>query len=76
LPLLDDPQLGSLGWDTWFEERFPPDVDGGAPARVVADHGAEFVVRDGIESLPQVEADRGCEQSEGFPLPPRGRGLG
>ena len=54
MPLQDDPQLGSLGWDDWFEKRFSHAVDGGVPARVVADHGAEYVVRDGFESLRAV----------------------
>jgi len=58
LPLLDDPQLGSLGWDTWFEERFSHTVDGGVPARVVADYGAEYAVRDGFESLRAVRRAR------------------
>jgi len=57
LPLRDDPQLGSLGWDSWFETRFAPFADDGVPARVVADYGMEYMVRDGIESLRAV-ADR------------------
>ena len=59
MPLLDEPQLGSLGWDPWFEARFASVADGGVPARVVADYGAEYVVRDGFASLRAVRSSRG-----------------
>jgi ribosome biogenesis GTPase len=62
LPLRDDPQLGSLGWDSWFETRFAHFADECVPARVVADHGTEYVVRDGIESLRAV-ADRRAREA-------------
>src|SRR5258708_5166453 len=40
--------LGALGWDPWFEERFAVFAgDGSAPARVVADFGAEYEIADG-----------------------------
>jgi len=58
LPLRDDPQLGPLGWDSWFEERFAPFGGEAAPARVVADYGAEYVVRDGLSSLRAVATSR------------------
>ena len=58
MPLRDDPQLDSLGWDRWFQERLPHPGDDGALARVVADHGAEYIVRDGIESLRAVAGRR------------------
>ncbi|HLZ96202.1 MAG TPA: ribosome small subunit-dependent GTPase A [Candidatus Dormibacteraeota bacterium] len=54
MPLRDDPQLDSLGWDRWFEQRLPQLGEDAVPARVVADHGAEYVVRDGVESLRAV----------------------
>jgi ribosome biogenesis GTPase len=59
LPLLDDPQLKSLGWDSWFESRFWPLYDEGlVPARVCADFGVEYLVRDGIESVRAVAGHR------------------
>jgi len=57
LPLRDDPQLDSLGWDSWFEIRFGHFAGECVPARVVADHGVEYVVRDGIESLRAVQSN-------------------
>jgi ribosome biogenesis GTPase len=67
LPLRDDPQLGSLGWDSWFQERFTPFADDCVPARVVADHGVEYVVRDGIESLRAVAERRVREAGASAP---------
>ncbi len=59
MPLQDDPQLKPLGWDSWFETRFRPLHDEGlVPARVCADHGVEYTVRDGIDSLRAVAASR------------------
>jgi ribosome biogenesis GTPase / thiamine phosphate phosphatase len=41
-------QLASLGWDPYFEEKFKQIAEVGVfPARVVADHGAEYVAHDG-----------------------------
>jgi ribosome biogenesis GTPase len=45
-------QLASLGWDSYFDEKFKRfaqenQSDGGVPARVVADYGAEYLVNDG-----------------------------
>ena len=41
-----------LGWDDWFQERFALFAHQGyAPARVVADFGAEYLVHDGEEAL-------------------------
>jgi ribosome biogenesis GTPase len=41
-----------LGWDSRFDEKFKQiSVDEGAiPARVIADHGAEYLVHDGNET--------------------------
>ena len=61
MPLRDDPQLPALGWDRWFQERLPLYGEAGndaVAARVVADHGAEYVVRDGVESLRAVAGRR------------------
>jgi ribosome biogenesis GTPase len=44
-------QLATLGWDSYFDEkfkRFAP--DGGVPARVIADYGVECLVHDGVDS--------------------------
>ena len=42
----------SLGWDDWFQERFALFAHQGyAPARVIADFGAEYLLHDGDESL-------------------------
>ena len=57
MPLRDEPQLNPLGWDTWFQERLPAGDDT-VPARVVADHGSEYIVRDGVESLRAVSGRR------------------
>lgn len=41
-------QLAALGWDAYFDEKFKEIAgDGGVPARVVADYGAEYLVHDG-----------------------------
>jgi ribosome biogenesis GTPase / thiamine phosphate phosphatase len=58
LPLRDDPQLPALGWDRWFQDRLPLYGHDAVPARVVADHGVEYVVRDGVESLHAVAGRR------------------
>ena len=59
MPLQDEPRLRHLGWDTWFESRFWPLHDEGlVPARVSADFGAEYEVRDGIEAVRAVAASR------------------
>lgn len=43
--------LASLGWDTYLDEKFtqaaPPDA---VPARVIADHGADYLVHTGLET--------------------------
>ncbi len=52
MPLQFASQLWSLGWDDWFQERFAPFAhEGFAPARVIADFGAEYLLHDGEESL-------------------------
>ncbi|MHB8612268.1 MAG: ribosome small subunit-dependent GTPase A [Candidatus Dormibacteraceae bacterium] len=48
-------QLAALGWDSYFDEKFRPfakddQSEGGMPARVIADHGAECLVHDGTDS--------------------------
>lgn len=54
-----DSQLELLGWDSDFEERFQRlAVDGGLPARVVADFGAEYLVHDGISTRRAVVGKR------------------
>ncbi len=59
MPLQDDPQLKWLGWDSWFDTRYwPLYEDGLVPARVCADFGAEYVVRDGIDSMRAVVSAR------------------
>ena len=43
-------RLESLGWDSYFDEKFKQvDEDGVVPARVVADYGAEYVAHDGVQ---------------------------
>jgi ribosome biogenesis GTPase / thiamine phosphate phosphatase len=52
LPLQFASQLALLGWDAWFQERFAVFAHQGyAPARVVADFGAEYLLHDGEETL-------------------------
>ena len=59
MPLLDEPRLDSLGWDPWFESRFSAFRDEGMiPARVCADYGAEYEVRDGVEAMRAVASSR------------------
>jgi ribosome biogenesis GTPase / thiamine phosphate phosphatase len=42
-------QLAVLGWDSYFDEKFKCLAsDGGVPARVIADYGAEYLVHDGV----------------------------
>ena len=44
-------QLATLGWDSYFDEKFKRFSDGdGAPARVIADYGTEYLVHDGNDS--------------------------
>ena len=41
-------RLAALGWDSYFDEKFKRFAsDGGVPARVIADYGAECLVHDG-----------------------------
>ncbi len=52
MPLQFASQLWSLGWDDWFQERFALFAhEGFAPARVIADFGAEYLLHDGEEAL-------------------------
>jgi ribosome biogenesis GTPase len=44
-------QLATLGWDSYFDEKFKRfAADGGVPARVIADYGTEYLVHDGSDS--------------------------
>jgi ribosome biogenesis GTPase len=44
-------QLAKLGWDSYFDEKFKRfEGEDGVPARVVADHGSEYLVHDGNEA--------------------------
>jgi len=44
-------QLALLGWDSYFDERFTRLAsEGGVPARVIADYGAEYLVHDGVST--------------------------
>ena len=44
-------QLATLGWDSYFDEKFKPFTAGdGVPARVIADYGTEYLVHDGNDS--------------------------
>jgi len=44
-------QLATLGWDSYFDEKFKRFAsDGGVPARVIADYGSEYLVHDGTDS--------------------------
>jgi ribosome biogenesis GTPase len=46
-----NPRLAALGWDADFEARFGRlEVEACAPARVIADFGAEYLVHDGGRS--------------------------
>ena len=52
MPLQFASQLALLGWDAWFQERFALFArEGYAPARVIADYGAEYLVHDGEETM-------------------------
>jgi ribosome biogenesis GTPase len=44
-------QLATLGWDSYFDEKFKQFASyGGVPARVIADYGSECLVHDGVDS--------------------------
>jgi ribosome biogenesis GTPase len=44
-------QLTTLGWDSYFDEKFKQFAsDGGVPARVIADYGTEYLVHDGNDA--------------------------
>jgi ribosome biogenesis GTPase len=52
-------QLSALGWDSYFDEKFKPwAAEGGVPARVIADHGTEYLVHDGHDSSRAAVAGR------------------
>jgi ribosome biogenesis GTPase / thiamine phosphate phosphatase len=51
-------QLASLGWDSYFQEKFKAhDGQGYVPARVIADFGAEYLVQD-IDGTTRATAGR------------------
>jgi ribosome biogenesis GTPase len=58
-----------LGWDSYFDEKFKAFAsDGGIPARVIADHGSEYLVHDG--SGPSRAAVGGRhERNDGSTMP-------
>jgi ribosome biogenesis GTPase len=61
-------QLAVLGWDSYFDEKFKRLAsDGGVPARVIADYGAEYLVHDGAGT------SRACVgrhlRNDGFTMP-------
>ena len=59
MPLQFATQLALLGWDDWFRERFAHFAEQGyAPARVVADFGAEYLLHDGDASRRAVAGRR------------------
>ncbi len=61
-------QLELLGWDSGFEEKFNLlQVDGGVPARVMADYGAEYLVHDGQRARRAVAGKR--LRNDGYTLP-------
>ena len=44
-------RLASLGWDTWFDQRFESlAAEGLQPARIAADYGAEYLVHSASET--------------------------
>jgi ribosome biogenesis GTPase / thiamine phosphate phosphatase len=44
-------RLAMLGWDSYFDEKFKRfALDEGAPARVIADYGVEYLVHDGVQT--------------------------
>ena len=44
-------QLATLGWDSYFDEKFKAFAAGdGVPARVIADYGTEYLVHDGNDA--------------------------
>lgn len=60
-------QLEQLGWDPIFEEKFKRLSDEGcAPARVIADYGAEYMVHDGVRSR-RATAGRRVREEAGAP---------
>lgn len=61
-------QLELLGWDSDFEKEFQRlSVDGGLPARVIADYGAEYLVHDGLHARRAVAGKR--LRNDGLTLP-------
>ena len=48
-------RLASLGWDTWFEQRFESfAAEGLQPTRIAADYGAEYLVHGASETTRAV----------------------
>ncbi|HEV2217039.1 MAG TPA: ribosome small subunit-dependent GTPase A [Candidatus Dormibacteraeota bacterium] len=68
-------RLASLGWDSWFEERFESfAAEGLQPARIAADYGAEYLVHTASESTRAVLGRR--LRSESAVLPSVGDWVG
>ena len=54
-----NPRLASLGWDSYFAERFEPfAAEGLQPARVAADYGAEYLVHTAADTTRAVMGRR------------------
>jgi ribosome biogenesis GTPase / thiamine phosphate phosphatase len=63
-----DSQLTSLGWNSYFKEKFKPfEQDGYVPARVTADFGTEYLVQD-AEGPTRASAGRHL-RNDGLLLP-------
>jgi ribosome biogenesis GTPase len=61
-------QLATLGWDSYFDEKFKHLASlGGIPARVIADYGVECLVHDGANSS-RASVGRGL-RSDGATMP-------
>ena len=62
------PRLEMLGWDSDFEAAFINIAeDGDEPARVIADHGTEYLVHDGAEARRASAASRLREAAPSMP---------
>jgi ribosome biogenesis GTPase len=58
-----------LGWDSYFDEKFKAFAsDGGIPARVIADHGSEYLVHDGAGASRAAVGGR-RERNDGSTMP-------
>ena len=61
-------RLASLGWDTWFDQRFESlAAEGLQPARIAADYGAEYLVHTASETTRGVLGRRQRAESTVVP---------